>query len=57
MFDNPRGKMGKRDAHVFESVKWGRKVKVFDVEGHILSSWNAEHAVPKEFGRRDFGRP
>ncbi len=37
LFDNPRGEKGKRDAHVFESVKWGRKVKVFDVEGHYLA--------------------
>ncbi len=44
--------------HVFESVEGGgNKVKVFDVEGHILSSWHAEHAVPKEFGRRDVSRP
>jgi hypothetical protein len=42
--------------HVFESVKRGGKVKVFDVEGHILSFWCAEHAVPKELGRRDVGR-
>ncbi len=56
MFDNPWGKKGKRDAHVFKSVERGRKVKVFDVEGHILSSWHAEHAVPKEFGHRDVGR-
>jgi hypothetical protein len=56
LFDNLWGKKGKRDAHVFELVKRGRKVKVFDVEGHILSSWCAEHAVSKEFGRRDAGR-
>jgi hypothetical protein len=55
LFDNPRGGMGKRDAHVFELVKPGRKVKVFDVEGHIFSTWHAEHAVPKEFGRHDAG--
>ncbi len=57
MFNNPWGKKGKRDAHVFESVKQGGKVKVFDVEGHILSSWHAEHALSKEFGRHDVGRP
>jgi hypothetical protein len=49
--------MGKRDAHVFELVKQGRKVKVFDVKGHILSSWHAEHTVPKEFGHHDVGHP
>ncbi len=32
-------------------------VKVFDVEGHILNSWHAEPAVPKEFGHRDVGHP
>ncbi len=57
MFDNPWGEKGKRDVHVFESVKRGKKVKVFDVEGHILSSWHAEHAVPKEFGHPDVGCP
>ncbi len=57
MFDNPQGEKGKRDAHVFESVERGGKVKVFDVEGYILSSWHAEHAVSKEFGRCDVGRP
>ncbi len=57
LFDNPQGKKGKRDAHVFESVKRGRKVEVFDVKGHILSSWRAEHAVPKEFGHHDVGHP
>ncbi len=57
MFDDPRGEIDKKDAHVFESVKRGGKVKVFDVEGHILSSWRAEQAVPKEFGRRDVGHP
>ncbi len=57
MFDNLWGEKGKKDAHVFESVKRGQKVKVFDVEGHILSSWCAEHTVPKEFGCRDVGRP
>ncbi len=56
MFDNPRGGKGKRDAHVLESAKRGRKVNVFDIEGHILSSWHAEHAVPKEFGHCDVGR-
>ncbi len=57
MFDDPRGEKGKRDAHVFKSVERGGKVKVFDVEGQIFSSWHAEHAVPKEFGHRDVGRP
>ncbi len=27
------------------------------MEGHILSSWRAEHAVPKEFGHRDVCSP
>ncbi len=57
MFNNPQGGKGKRDVHVFKSVEQGGKVKVFDVEGHILSSWHAEHAVPKEFGRRDVSHP
>jgi hypothetical protein len=57
LFEDLRGGKGKRDAHVFESVKRGKKVKVFDVKGHILSSWRAEHAVPKDFGRRDVGCP
>ncbi len=43
--------------HVFESVKQCEKVKVFDVEAHILSSWHAENAVPKEFGRCDVCHP
>ncbi len=55
MFDDPRGEKGKRNGHVFKLVKRGGKVKVFDVKGHIISSWHAEHAVPKEFGRRDVG--
>ncbi len=29
LFDNPRGKEGKRNVHVFESVKRGGKKKVF----------------------------
>jgi hypothetical protein len=57
LFNDPRGKKGKRDAHVFESVKRGGKVKVFDVKGRILSSWHAEHTVPKEFGHRNVGHP
>ncbi len=56
MFDDPWGEKGKRDAHVFELVKRGGKVNVFDVEGHILSSWRADHADPKEFGHCDVGR-
>ncbi len=51
------GEMGKRDVHVFELVEQGGKVIFFYVEGHILSSWRAEHAVPKEFGRHDVGCP
>ncbi len=43
--------------HVFKSVERGGKVKFVDVKGHILSSWCAEHAVPKEFGLSDVGCP
>jgi hypothetical protein len=54
---DPRGEQGKRNPHVFESVKRGRKVKVFDVQAHILSPRRAEHAVPKEFGCCDVRCP
>ncbi len=54
---DPRGKQGKRNLHVFESVERGRKVKVFDVKAHILSPQRAEHAVPKEFGCCDVRCP
>jgi hypothetical protein len=47
LFNDPQGKQGERYPHVFESVKWGRKVKVFYVKAHILSPWCAEHAVLK----------
>ncbi len=54
---DPRGKQGKGNPHVFESVERGGKVKVFDVKAHILSPWRAEHAVSKEFGCRDVRCP
>ncbi len=42
-----RGEQGNRNPHVFELVERGGKVKVFDVQAHILSPWHTEHAVPK----------
>ncbi len=57
LVNDPGRKQGKRNPHVFESVKRGGKVKVLYVEAYILSSWCAEHALPKEFGHRDFCHP
>ncbi len=47
------GKQGERYLHVFESVDWGGKVKVFCVKAHIFSPWCAEYTVPNEFGSCD----
>jgi hypothetical protein len=41
----PGWEEGERHFHVLESVKWGRQVKILDVEAHEFCTFGAEDAV------------
>ncbi len=46
LLGDPWGGKGKRDVHVFVSIKGGQKVEIFYVEAHIFCVGCAEYAVP-----------
>jgi hypothetical protein len=49
LFHNSFREQGYWHFHIFELVKGGRQIKVFDVQAHILCTCGAEDAVPHYF--------
>jgi hypothetical protein len=49
LLSRPGWEEGERHFHVLESIKWGRQIKILDVEAHEFCTFGAEGAVPHQF--------
>ena len=55
LLDDVVGENGDRHFHVLVSFHWCAKIKVFDVQACVSGVGGADGAVPKDFGRGEFG--